>query len=67
LLSSGRTTGKWRDLLLDLAFAAEAGEVATARDILGEPGILLGPHFCYEEETLHPALKEFLGDYVMAL
>ncbi|OGO19291.1 MAG: hemerythrin [Chloroflexi bacterium RBG_16_50_9] len=58
---------KVRDFLLDLAFAAEKGEVGTAQEILGELDAVLGPHFRYEEETLYPALKEFLGDYVDGL
>ena len=55
---------KVRDSLLDLASAAEAGDVAKARDALGQIDVLAGPHFRYEEETLYPAMREFLGDYV---
>ncbi len=58
---------KVRDSLLDLASAAEAGDVAKARDILGQIDTMVGPHFRYEEETLYPAMKEFLGDYVDSL
>ncbi len=58
---------KVRDSLLDLADAAEAGDVAKARDALGQIDALAGPHFRYEEETLYPAMKEFLGDYVDSL
>ena len=58
---------KVRDSLLNLASAAEAGDVTKARDILGQIDIMVGPHFRYEEETLYPALKEFLGDYVDSL
>ncbi|MBI4303289.1 MAG: hemerythrin domain-containing protein [Chloroflexi bacterium] len=58
---------KVRDGLLDLAGAAEAGDVTRARDILGKIDIMVGPHFRYEEEALYPALKEFLGDYVDSL
>ena len=58
---------KVRDSLLDLASAAEAGDVAKARDILGQIDTMVGPHFRYEEETLYPAMREFLGDYVDSL
>ncbi len=55
---------KVRDNLLDLASAAEAKDLTKARDALGQIDVLAGPHFRYEEETLYPAMKEFLGDYV---
>jgi hypothetical protein len=58
---------KVRDYLLDLASAAEARDVAKAGGILGQIDTLIGPHFRYEEETLYPAMKEFLGDYVDSL
>ncbi len=58
---------KVRDYLLDLADAAEARDVAKAGGILGQIDTLIGPHFRYEEETLYPAMKEFLGDYVDSL
>ena len=58
---------KVRDSLLELASAAEAGDVTKARDILGQIDTLVGPHFRYEEEKLYPAMKEFLGDYVDSL
>jgi hypothetical protein len=58
---------KVRDSLLDLAAAAEVGDVTKARGILGQIDALVGPHFRYEEETLYPAMKEFLGDYVDSL
>ena len=58
---------KVRDGLLNLASAAEAGDVTKAREILGQIDTMVGPHFRYEEETLYPALKEFLGDYVDSL
>ncbi len=58
---------KVRDSLLDLADAAEAGDVAKAGDILGQIDVMVGPHMRYEEETLYPAMKEFLGDYVDSL
>jgi len=55
---------KVRDGLLELASAAEGGDLDTARKILGEINALTGPHFRYEEESLYPSLKEFLGEYV---
>ncbi len=58
---------KVRDRLLDLADAAEAGDVTKARDILWQIDTIIGPHFLYEEETLYPAMIEFLGDYVDSL
>ncbi len=58
---------KVRDNLLDLASAAEAGDLTKARDALGQIDALAGPHFRYEEETLYPAMREFLGDYVDSL
>lgn len=58
---------KVRDGLLNLASAAEARDVAKAGEILGQIDTLVGPHFRYEEESLYPALREFLGDYVDSL
>src|SRR4030067_1177156 len=58
---------KVRDSLLNLASAAEARDVAKARDILGQIDTMVGPHFRYEEEILYQALREFLGDYVDSL
>ncbi|MDP6576666.1 MAG: hemerythrin domain-containing protein [Dehalococcoidales bacterium] len=58
---------KVRDSLLDLAGAAETGDVAKARDILGQIDKMVGPHFRYEEEQLYPTLREFLGDYADSL
>ncbi|MDP6142349.1 MAG: hemerythrin domain-containing protein [Dehalococcoidales bacterium] len=55
---------KVRDGLLELASAAEGGDLDTARKILGEINALTGPHFRYEEESLYPSLREFLGEYV---
>ena len=58
---------KVRDGLLDLASAAEARDVARARDILGQIDKMVGPHFRYEEEILYPTLRQFLGDYADSL
>lgn len=55
---------KVRDGLLVLASAAETGDLETARKTLGAIDTLVGPHFRYEEESLYPALREFLGEYV---
>lgn len=55
---------KVRDGLLDLAGAAEKGDLPTARTTLGAIDALVGPHFRYEEEALYPAMKVFLGEYV---
>ncbi len=44
-----------------MASATEAGDVAKAGSILGQIDVLTGPHFRYEEETLYPAMKEFLA------
>jgi hypothetical protein len=58
---------KVRDLLLGLAEAVEKGQLEKARATLGEIDVLVGPHFRYEEESLYPALKQFLGEYVDSL
>ena len=55
---------KVRDGLLELASAAEKGDLPKARTTLGGIDALVGPHFRYEEEALYPAMKEFLGEYV---
>ncbi|MBI2860251.1 MAG: hemerythrin domain-containing protein [Chloroflexi bacterium] len=58
---------KVRDALLALSQAALDRDIAQARDVLGLIDSMVGPHFRYEEETLYPAMKEFLGDYVDSL
>tara|TARA_B100000315_G_scaffold46871_1_gene41641 strand:- start:15 stop:509 length:495 start_codon:yes stop_codon:yes gene_type:complete len=55
---------KVRDGLMKLASAAESGDLDTARTTLGDINVAVGPHFRYEEESLYPAMKEFLGEYV---
>ena len=55
---------KVRDGLLDIIDALKAKDVVKARDILGNLNVLVGPHFRYEEETLYPTLRVFLGEYV---
>ena len=55
---------KVRDGILEIIEALKAKDVLRARKILGNMNILVGPHFRYEEESLYPALKIFLGEYV---
>lgn len=55
---------KVRDELLGMIQALEARDIVRAREVLGNLNILVGPHFRYEEESLYPALRVFLGDYV---
>lgn len=55
---------KVRDGLLDMIDALHLKNIFKARDILGKLNVLVGPHFRYEEETLYPALRVFLGEYV---
>jgi len=55
---------KVRDGILGIAEALDAKDVRKAREILGNINVLVGPHFRYEEESLYPALKKLLGEYV---
>src|SRR3989338_1491263 len=55
---------KVRDGLLDIIDALKAKDVVKARKILGDINTAVGPHFRYEEETLYPTLRVFLGEYV---
>jgi hypothetical protein len=55
---------KVRDGLLEMIAALGSKDVGNARDILGSLNVLVGPHFRYEEETLYPTLRVFLGEYV---
>lgn len=55
---------KVRDGLLDIIEALKVKDIALARKILGNLNIVVGPHFRYEEETLYPTLRVFLGEYV---
>lgn len=55
---------KARDCLLDIIEALRSKDVLKAREILGRINVLVGPHFRYEEETLYPTLRVFLGEYV---
>ena len=55
---------KVRDGLLEMIDALQLKNVSKSRQILGKLNILVGPHFRYEEETLYPTLRVFLGEYV---
>ena len=55
---------KVRDGLLEMIESLESKDVGKARNILGNLNIMVGPHFRYEEETLYPTLRVFLGEYV---
>ena len=55
---------KVRDGLLEMIKVLESKDVSKARKILGNLNVLVGPHFRYEEETLYPTLRVFLGEYV---
>ncbi|MFZ5801415.1 MAG: hemerythrin domain-containing protein [Candidatus Omnitrophota bacterium] len=55
---------KVRDGLLEIIAALDSKDIVKARDILGRINVLVGPHFRYEEETLYPTLRIFLGEYV---
>ena len=55
---------KVRDGLLEMIEALQLKNVFKARQILGNLNTMVGPHFRYEEETLYPMLKKFLGEYV---
>lgn len=55
---------KVRDGLLEIIKALREKDVVKARQILGNLNVLVGPHFRYEEETLYPALRTLLGEYV---
>jgi len=55
---------KVRDGLLAMIEALKAKDVKKAREILNNLNVLVGPHFRYEEETLYPTLRVFLGEYV---
>ena len=56
-----------RDGLLELADALESKNLKKAEEILKRLDNLLGPHFRFEEETLYPALRGFLGEYIDTL
>ncbi|OGX25409.1 MAG: hemerythrin [Omnitrophica WOR_2 bacterium RIFCSPHIGHO2_02_FULL_45_21] len=55
---------KVRDGLLEMIESLNQKNAAKAGKILGNLNTLVGPHFRYEEETLYPALRVFLGEYV---
>ena len=53
-----------RDTLFALKRAFEARDAPAARDTLTKLDALTGPHFRFEEESLYPALRPLLADYV---
>lgn len=55
---------KVRDGILAITEALRNKDVKKAREVLGTLNVLVGPHFRYEEETLYPSLRKFLGEYV---
>lgn len=55
---------KVRDGLLEIIEFLEKKDITSARKVLGNINILVGPHFRYEEEALYPTLRVFLGEYV---
>ena len=55
---------KVRDGLLEMIEALQVKNVLKARMVLGNLNTMVGPHFRYEEETLYPTLRKFLGEYV---
>ncbi len=55
---------KVRDGILNITDALKKHNVKKAREILGNLNTLVGPHFRYEEESLYPALRKLLGEYV---
>lgn len=57
-----------RDLLLEFVQAYQNHEKNRISELLSDIACYLGPHFCYEEETLYPALVYFFGpEYVREL
>lgn len=55
---------KVRDGLLEIIGALQSKDVDTAREVLGNLNVVVGPHFRFEEEILYPTLRVFLGEYV---
>ncbi|MFW9874149.1 MAG: hemerythrin domain-containing protein [Candidatus Thorarchaeota archaeon] len=55
---------KVRDGLLEMIDALKTKNISKASEILGKLDIMVGPHFRYEEESLYPVMKTFLGEYV---
>ena len=55
---------KIRDTIFDLANALRRRDVGETRQLLASLDRLAGPHFRFEEESLYPALRQLLGDYV---
>ena len=55
---------KVRDGILEIIKFLEKKDIVSARKVLGNINVLVGPHFRYEEEALYPTLRVFLGEYV---
>ncbi len=55
---------KVRDSVLEIAEALRNRDIKKAREVLGRLDAMVGPHFRYEEESLYPTLRKFLGEYV---
>jgi len=55
---------KVRDGLLDIIRYLTVKDVVKARQVLGRLDALVGPHFRFEEESLYPMLRVFLGEHV---
>ncbi len=55
---------KIRDGVLDIVAAMKAKDIVKARGIINNLNRFVGPHFRYEEESLYPALRKFLGNYM---
>lgn len=55
---------KVRDGLLEITDALKEKDVERARKILNHLNVVVGPHFRYEEETLYPTLRVFLGEHI---
>lgn len=53
-----------RDGLLEIIDALQSKDVSKAREVLGRIDVLVRPHFRFEEESLYPTLRVFLGEYV---
>jgi hypothetical protein len=55
---------KVRDELLELTEYLRVKNIGKANEVLGRLNELVGPHFRFEEETLYPTMKGFLGEHV---
>jgi hypothetical protein len=55
---------KVRDSLLEIIEALKSKDMEQSRQILDRLDRMVGPHFRFEEESLYPTLRVFLGEYV---